>query len=178
MKFVPRIPSPRKRIAARTSPLTVRYKMDRPNLCGWAPPGTLAHDAYVLTETATDFKNACGYYRFQSWTQERPRLVCVLIWALAALVIIGMAQNITSPAHAQHTSFYGPSGAYLGYSYTAPPSLPPGAIPRATVEGMSVDPANCPEGNPSDSIRKFLPAGIEPAPGYGWCSAGRRSVGN
>lgn len=90
--------------------------------------------------------------------------------ALAGLLLVAF---LAGPAFAQSASVYGPRGAYMGRIAVNPQSLPPGAIPAATPEGISVGAQECPKERPSDSLRKYLPAGMEMAPGIGICD-GRR----
>ncbi|WP_029458225.1 hypothetical protein [Solidesulfovibrio alcoholivorans] len=90
--------------------------------------------------------------------------------AIAAFLL---AVGLSIPAHAQHASVYGPSGAYMGYVVVTP-SMPPGAIPEATAAGISTDNVQCPKDLPKDQYRRFMPAGMEPAPGLGICEGMRR----
>jgi len=90
--------------------------------------------------------------------------------ALAAFLL---AAFFSIPAHTQTASVYGPSGAYMGY-VTVTPSMPPGAIPEATAAGMSTGNVKCGDELPKDQYRRFLPAGMEPAPGIGICEGMRR----
>ncbi len=90
------------------------------------------------------------------------------------LAVALLASLLAGPAFAQTAYVYGSSGAYMGRVTMAPASLPPGVIPRATVEGMAVGTQECPKERASDSIRKYLPAGIEPALGCGVCEGSRR----
>ncbi|WP_428561471.1 MAG: hypothetical protein ACP59X_19010 [Solidesulfovibrio sp. DCME] len=90
--------------------------------------------------------------------------------ALAGLLLVALFAGL---AFAQTATVYGPSGAYMGY-VTVTPSMPPGAIPEATAAGIPTANVRCGEDLPKDQYRRFLPAGMEPAPGLGICEGMRR----
>lgn len=147
MKFGFRAPSLKKRIAARTSPARfVRHSLGLKAPRGW---GWL-----------TNPKKA-AYNRVYSRTTSG-----CLLPILAGLFLVAL---LAGAAFAQSASVYGPRGAYLGRIAVNPQSLPPGAIPAAMPEGISVGAQECPKEKPSDRLRGYLPAGMEMAPGQGIC---------
>lgn len=91
----------------------------------------------------------------------------------AVIIFFVLRMLLASLAGAQSAYVYGPSGAYLGRIAVNPQSLPPGAIPRATVEGIGASGQDCPKEKPQDRLRQYMPAGFEMAPGQGVCD-GRR----
>lgn len=151
MKIGFRIPSLRKRIAARTSPARfVRHSLGLKAPRGW---GWL-----------TNPKKA-AYNRVYNRTT-----VGCLLPVLAGLLLVTL---LGGWAFGQTASVYGPSGAYMGYVVVTP-SMPPGAIPEATAAGISADNVQCQKDLPKDQYRKFMPAGMEPAPGLGICEGMRK----
>lgn len=151
MKFGFRTPSLRKRIAARTSPARfIRHSLGLKAPRGWGWITNPKKAAYNRVYNRTTF--GC------------------LLPILGVLLLVAL---LGGWAFAQTASFYGPSGGYMGYAVVTP-AMPPGAIPEATAAGMPTGNVKCGDELPKDQYRKFLPAGMEPAPGLGICEEMRR----
>jgi len=150
MKIGFRVPSLRKRIAARTSPARfIRHSLGLKAPRGWGWLTNPKKAAYNRPYNRTTF--GC------------------LLPALAGLLLVALLAGL---AFAQSAAVYGPQGGYMGRIVVTSPVLP-GTLPEATAAGISTDNVICPKELPRDQYRRYMPAGMEPAPGRGICE-GRR----
>lgn len=104
MKFGPRIPSLRKRIAARTSPARfIRHSLGlkAPRGWGWLTnPKKAAYNRIYNRTTFSVLPSGC------------------LLPALAALALVALLAGLAFGGDEQH--YYGPQGQYQGYSHPDP----------------------------------------------------------
>ena len=151
MKIGFRKPSLKKRIAARTSPARfIRHSLGLKAPRGWGWLTNPKKAAYNRVYNRTTF--GC------------------LLPVLAGLLLVAL---LASFAFAQSAAVYGPSGGYMGRIVVTSPVIP-GTLPEATAAGIPADNVQCGGELPKDQYRKFLPAGMEPAPGLGICEGMRR----